>query len=84
MVVRSVRVGKLMVSLMMMSGSDSPKAAATFSQLGWMFSTARMVRISRASFSAVQSICFWPLGILVRGFAGVLVGWNGLWVRWRG
>ena len=44
-----------------------PKAEATASQFGWMFSRARMVSISRASFSGVQSISFWPLGILVRG-----------------
>ena len=29
-----------------------------------------MVRISRASFSAVQSIAFWPVGIFGRGFLG--------------
>ena len=42
----------------------SPKAAATASQLGCTFSTARMVRNSFASFSAVQSMAFWPVGIL--------------------
>lgn len=42
----------------------SPKAAATFSQFGRTFSTARMVRIKRASFSGVQLTVFWPIGIV--------------------
>ena len=42
---------------------DSPNAAATASQLGCTFSTARIVSISLASFSAVQSISLWPFGI---------------------
>ncbi len=45
-------------------GYDLPKAAATASQFGWMFSTARMVRMRRASFSAVHSMIFWPLGMM--------------------
>ena len=57
----------------------SPKAAATASQLGCTFSTARMVRNSFASFSAVQSMAFWPVGIFE-----ILVGWMRLVIKGLG
>ena len=52
-------------------GTGLPKAAATASQLGWMFSMARIVSMRRESFSGVQLISAWPLGILVEGWSGV-------------